>query len=200
MFWQLWRAVLRLRKSMVSRCKWSLYCARFTLHGLLCTVYSEQFTLHDLLCKIYSAQFTPHDLLCSIYSAVRSDQWWVWQCLLETCLEVVWWLWSPHLPSPTFTALLLNHAPLQTSLQASYTPHTNFLPARDHFWRVLSVEGLDQRRWGNGLQCRRFRICWLRQFCLNTASVCDFYRSPIESMLCSEERGNGRPKVSKVMI
>ena len=160
MFWQLWRAVLRLRKSMVSRCKWSLYCARFTLHGLLCTVYSEQFTLHDLLCKIYSAQFTPHDLLCSIYSAVRSDQWWVWQCLLETCLEVVWWLWSPHLPSPTFTALLLNHAPLQTSLQASYTTHTNFSPARDRFRRALSVEGLDQRRWGNAI-CGGFLIAWV---------------------------------------
>ena len=133
MFWQLWRAVLRLRKSMVSRCKRSFYCARFTLHGLLYTVYSEQFTLHVLLCKIYSAQFTPHDLLCSIYSAVWSDQWRVWHCLLETCLEVVWWLWSPHLPSPTFTSLLLNHAPLQTSLRASYTPHTNFLPARDPF-------------------------------------------------------------------
>ena len=159
MFWQLWRAVLRLRKSMVSRCKWSLYCARFTLHGLLCTVYSEQFTLHDLLCKIYSAQFTPHDLLCSIYSAVRSDQWWVWQCLLETCLEVVWWLWSPHLPSPTFTALLLNHAPLQTSLQASYTTHTNFSPARDRFRRALSVEGLDQRRWGNELNPTFQIIC-----------------------------------------
>ena len=133
MFWQLWRAVLWLRKSMVSRCKRSFYCARFTLHGLLYTVYSEQFTLHVLLCKIYSAQFTPHDLLCSIYSAVWSDQWRVWHCLLETCLEVVWWLWSPHLPSPTFTSLLLNHAPLQTSLRASYTPHTNFLPARDPF-------------------------------------------------------------------
>ena len=126
MFWQLWRAVLRLRKSMVSRCKWSLYCARFTLHGLLCTVYSEQFTLHDLLCKIYSAQFTPHDLLCSIYSAVWSDQWWVWQCLMETCLEVVWWLWSPHLPSPTFSALLLTHATVQTTLHAT-PPSLHFL-------------------------------------------------------------------------
>ena len=49
-----------------------------------------------------------------------------------------------------YCTLLLNPAPLQTSLQASYTTHTNFSPARDRFRRALSVEGLDQRRWGNG--------------------------------------------------
>ena len=41
--------------------------------------------------------------------------------------------------------------PLQTSLQASYTTHTNFSPAQERFRRALSVEGLDQRRWGNVL-------------------------------------------------
>ena len=79
-----------------------IYSAWLTLHYLL-------FTLHNLLCTIYSAQF-------ALQCGVTSDE----------CGNVSPGGLSPHLPSPTFSALLLTHATVQTTLHAT-PPSLHFL-------------------------------------------------------------------------
>ena len=114
---------------------YTIYSAGFTLHNLLCmsllsTIYlltlhdlSAHYTLHYLLCltyfalfTIYSAQFTLHNLLCTIYSAQFTLQCGVTS---DECGSVSPGGLSPHLPSPTFSALLLTHATVQTTLHAT---------------------------------------------------------------------------------
>ena len=88
--------------------------AHYTLHYLLCTIYY-------LLCTIYSAQFT---LQCGVTS--------------DECGSVSPGSLSSHLPSPTFSALLLTHATVQTTLHAM-PPSLHFLLVAAPSLRSLNV-------------------------------------------------------------